>query len=108
MQSLALPVLASKSATQQDGQYGTPSSLYLCASVHRVTIPIFLLILLGVAMRRWFGLREDFWAQMKRSIHCVFKVNAGDNQQGIRTLVSIVCDIRTACYCASFFLRTIK
>lgn len=35
-------------------------------------IPIFLLILLGVAMRRWFGLREDFWPQLDRLIYYVF------------------------------------
>lgn len=26
-------------------------------------VPIFLLILLGALMRRWFGLRDDFWLQ---------------------------------------------
>ncbi len=34
--------------------------------------PIFLLILLGVVMRRWFGLREDFWPQLDRMIYFVF------------------------------------
>lgn len=34
--------------------------------------PIFLLILLGVSMRRWFGLREDFWPQLDRLIYYVF------------------------------------
>jgi len=34
--------------------------------------PIFLLILLGVAMRRWFGLRENFWPQLDRLIYYVF------------------------------------
>jgi predicted permease len=34
--------------------------------------PIFLLILLGVIMRRWFGLREDFWPQLDRLIYYVF------------------------------------
>jgi predicted permease len=34
--------------------------------------PIFLLILLGVVMRRWFGLREDFWPQLDRLIYYVF------------------------------------
>jgi predicted permease len=41
-------------------------------SVVQVIIPIFLLILLGVAMRRWFGLREDFWPQLDRLIYYVF------------------------------------
>jgi predicted permease len=41
-------------------------------SVAQVIIPIFLLILLGVAMRRWFGLREDFWPQLDRLIYFVF------------------------------------
>jgi malonate transporter and related proteins len=41
-------------------------------SVAQTIIPIFLLILLGVAMRRWFGLREDFWPQMDRLIYYVF------------------------------------
>ncbi len=41
-------------------------------SVAHVIIPIFLLILLGVAMRRWFGLREDFWPQLDRLIYYVF------------------------------------
>ena len=41
-------------------------------SVAQTIIPIFLLILLGVAMRRWFGLREDFWPQMDRVIYYVF------------------------------------
>jgi malonate transporter and related proteins len=41
-------------------------------SVAQTIIPIFLLILLGVAMRRWFGLREDFWPQMDRLVYHVF------------------------------------
>jgi hypothetical protein len=39
--------------------------------VVQTIIPIFLLILLGAAMRRWFGLREDFWPQMDRLIYYV-------------------------------------
>jgi predicted permease len=34
--------------------------------------PIFLLILLGVGMRRWFGLSADFWPQLDRLIYYVF------------------------------------
>ena len=34
--------------------------------------PIFMLILLGVLMRRWFGLREDFWPQLDHLIYYVF------------------------------------
>jgi malonate transporter len=41
-------------------------------SVAQTIIPIFLLILLGVAMRRWFSLREDFWPQIDRLIYYVF------------------------------------
>lgn len=41
-------------------------------SVAHTILPIFLLILLGVAMRRWFGLREDFWPQLDRLIYFVF------------------------------------
>lgn len=41
-------------------------------SVAQTIIPIFLLILLGVAMRRWFGLREDFWPQLDRLIYNLF------------------------------------
>jgi malonate transporter and related proteins len=40
-------------------------------SVAQTIIPIFLLILLGLALRRWFGLREDFWPQMDRLIYFV-------------------------------------
>lgn len=40
-------------------------------SVAQTIIPIFLLILLGVAMRRWFGLREDFWPELDRLIYYV-------------------------------------
>ena len=41
-------------------------------SVAQTIIPIFLLILLGVSMRRWFGLSEDFWPQLDRLIYYVF------------------------------------
>jgi predicted permease len=41
-------------------------------SVAQTIVPIFLLILLGVIMRRWFGLREDFWPQLDRLIYYVF------------------------------------
>jgi len=41
-------------------------------SVAQTIIPIFLLILLGVAMRRWFGLNPDFWPQLDRLIYYVF------------------------------------
>ncbi len=34
--------------------------------------PIFLLILLGALMRRWFGLRDDFWPQLDRLIYYIF------------------------------------
>lgn len=40
--------------------------------VAQAIIPIFLLILLGVVMRRWFGLRDDFWPQLDRVIYYVF------------------------------------
>jgi malonate transporter and related proteins len=40
-------------------------------SVAQTIIPIFLLILLGMAMRRWFGMHEDFWPQMDRLIYYV-------------------------------------
>jgi hypothetical protein len=40
--------------------------------VVQTIIPIFILILLGVAMRRWFGLRDDFWPQLDRLIYYVF------------------------------------
>lgn len=40
--------------------------------VIQTIIPIFLLILLGVSMRRWFGLREDFWPQLDRLIYYIF------------------------------------
>lgn len=40
--------------------------------VVQTIVPIFLLILLGVMMRRWFGLREDFWPQLDRLIYYVF------------------------------------
>ena len=41
-------------------------------SIAQTIIPIFLLILLGVAMRRWFAMREDFWPQLDRLIYNVF------------------------------------
>lgn len=41
-------------------------------SVAQVIIPIFLLILLGVGIRRWFGLSAEFWPQMDRLIYYVF------------------------------------
>ncbi|MFZ5524086.1 MAG: AEC family transporter [Pseudomonadota bacterium] len=40
--------------------------------VVQIIAPIFLLILLGVVLRRWFGLREDFWPQLDRMIYYVF------------------------------------
>ncbi|HTN93718.1 MAG TPA: AEC family transporter [Gallionella sp.] len=41
-------------------------------SIAQTIIPIFLLILLGMAMRQWFGLREDFWPQLDRLIYNLF------------------------------------
>jgi malonate transporter len=41
-------------------------------SVAQTIIPIFLLILLGASMRRWFGLSLDFWPQLDRLIYYVF------------------------------------
>jgi malonate transporter len=41
-------------------------------SVAQTIIPIFLLILLGASLRRWFGMREDFWPQLDRLIYFVF------------------------------------
>lgn len=41
-------------------------------SVAQIIIPIFLLILLGVVMRRWFGLSSDFWPQLDRLVYFVF------------------------------------
>jgi malonate transporter len=41
-------------------------------SVAQTVIPIFLLILLGASMRRWFGLSSDFWPQLDRLIYYVF------------------------------------
>ena len=35
-------------------------------------VPIFLLILLGALMRRWFGLCDDFWPQLDRLIYYIF------------------------------------
>lgn len=40
--------------------------------ISQVITPIFLLILLGAVMRRWFGLRDDFWPQLDRLIYFVF------------------------------------
>lgn len=40
-------------------------------SIVQIIAPIFLLILLGVAMRRWFGLQEDFWPQLDRLIYYI-------------------------------------
>lgn len=40
--------------------------------VAQTIIPIFLLILLGVSLRRWFGLREDFWPQLDKLVYFVF------------------------------------
>ena len=40
--------------------------------VAHVIAPIFMLILLGVGMRHWFGLSEDFWPQLDRLIYFVF------------------------------------
>ncbi len=41
-------------------------------SVAQTIIPIFLLILLGASMRRWFGLSAEFWPQLDRLIYYVF------------------------------------
>jgi hypothetical protein len=41
-------------------------------SVALAIFPIFALILLGYALRRLFGLREDFWPQLDRLIYYVF------------------------------------
>jgi len=41
-------------------------------SVAQTVIPIFLLILLGACMRRWFGMSADFWPQLDRLIYYVF------------------------------------
>jgi predicted permease len=41
-------------------------------AVVQVILPIFLLILLGTAMRRWFGLSHDFWPQLDRLIYYIF------------------------------------
>lgn len=41
-------------------------------TVAQTIVPIFLLILIGAAMRRWFGLRDDFWPQLDRLIYYVF------------------------------------
>ena len=40
--------------------------------VAQTIVPIFLLILLGIGMRRWFGLREEFWPQLERVVYFVF------------------------------------
>jgi len=41
-------------------------------SIVQTIIPIFLLILLGASMRRWFGLSMEFWPQLDRLIYYVF------------------------------------
>ena len=41
-------------------------------AVVQVILPIFLLILLGTAMRRWFGLSQEFWPQLDRLIYYIF------------------------------------
>lgn len=41
-------------------------------AVVQVILPIFLLILLGTAMRRWFDLSQDFWPQLDRLIYYIF------------------------------------
>jgi len=41
-------------------------------SVVQVIVPIFLLILLGASMRRWFGLSLEFWPQLDKLIYYVF------------------------------------
>lgn len=41
-------------------------------TVAQTIVPIFLLILLGAVMRRWFGLRDDFWPQLDRLIYYIF------------------------------------
>lgn len=41
-------------------------------TVAQTIVPIFLLILLGAAMRRWFGLQHDFWPQLDRLIYYIF------------------------------------
>ena len=41
-------------------------------AVAQIIAPIFLLILSGVALRRWLGLREDFWPQLDRLVYHVF------------------------------------
>jgi predicted permease len=41
-------------------------------AVLHVIAPIFLLILLGAVMRRWFGLHLDFWPQLDKLIYYVF------------------------------------
>jgi len=40
--------------------------------VAHVIAPIFMLILLGAVMRRWFRLSEDFWPQLDQLIYFVF------------------------------------
>lgn len=41
-------------------------------TVAQTIAPIFLLILLGAVMRRWFGLRDEFWPQLDRLIYYIF------------------------------------
>jgi predicted permease len=41
-------------------------------TVAQTIVPIFLLILIGAVMRRWFGLRDDFWPQLDRLIYYIF------------------------------------
>lgn len=41
-------------------------------TVAQTIVPIFLLILLGAVMRRWFGLRDEFWPQLDRLIYYIF------------------------------------
>ncbi|MGC2165874.1 MAG: AEC family transporter [Gallionella sp.] len=41
-------------------------------AVVQVIVPIFLLILLGASMRRWFGLSLEFWPQLDKLIYYVF------------------------------------
>jgi predicted permease len=41
-------------------------------TVVQVIVPIFLLIMLGASMRRWFGLSPDFWPQLDKLIYYIF------------------------------------
>ncbi len=49
-----------------------PLGCRINVSVVQTIMPIFMLILLGAAMRRWFGMREDFWPQLDRLVYYVF------------------------------------